>query len=417
MQNEDSQMHRSGINEGDVRGAADAAPRSDPLRLVEDAVSGHDLPRVVAAAAEAIGCSVAISLPALNLWAQSTETLPASVVAAVQGFASAVIDDPAAPQPAVITAAALVHLAGEIVGVVVAVRPPEGEAAGSAVQPLPVIHSWLDAAAAAAAVTALVRGSAHSSGQNARRAFLELLEARPGTDFEFLLSKARQLGYDFSAGAIAICASSPSATLEEDSYELSDLGLVAALGGERLIALIPLATERPDRSADQLLEIIHDHGLQAIKSAPRRGPSGVGAALREASVLLELALDPMTAFAAQEETYRLLVGVLIHDSEELLALKERTVANLERYDAAHETDLLRTLDAFLSYHGSTTDTASALKLHRHTVGYRLARVQAVTGLSPYESEGRERLSLGLKAHRILEADQRRSQRLGRHQGL
>jgi hypothetical protein len=416
MQNEDPQMHHSGINEGDVRGAADAAPRSDPLRLVEAAVSGTDLPRVVTAAAEAIGCSIAISLPALDVWAQSTDALPAGVVAAVQGFAGAVIDDPAAPQPDAITAAAPVRLAGEIVGVVVAVRPPESEAAGPA-QALAVIHSWLDAAAAAAAVTALVHGSGHISGQSARRAFLELLEARPETDFEFLLSKAHQLGYDFSAGAIAICASSPSTTLEDSSNELSDLGLVAAVGGERLIALIPLITEQPEHSADQLLEVMHDHGLQAIKSAPRRGPAGVGAALREASVLLELALDPMTAFGAQEETYRLLVGVLIHDSDELLALKERTVADIERYDAAHETDLLSTLDTFLSYHGSTTDTASALKLHRHTVGYRLARVQAVTGLSPYESEGRERLSLGLKAHRILEADQRRSQRLGRHQGI
>ena len=44
-----------------------------------------------------------------------------------------------------------------------------------------------------------------------------------------------------------------------------------------------------------------------------------------------------------------------------------------------------------------------MSLHRHTVGYRLARFQEVSGLSPYESDGRERLSLGLKAHQILEA--------------
>ena len=43
-----------------------------------------------------------------------------------------------------------------------------------------------------------------------------------------------------------------------------------------------------------------------------------------------------------------------------------------------------------------------MRLHRHTVGYRLSRVQEVSGLSPYESDGRERLSLGLKAHQILE---------------
>ena len=45
-------------------------------------------------------------------------------------------------------------------------------------------------------------------------------------------------------------------------------------------------------------------------------------------------------------------------------------------------------------------------LHRHTVGYRLARVHEVSGLSPHESDGRERLGLGLKAHQMLEAEQR-----------
>ena len=54
-----------------------------------------------------------------------------------------------------------------------------------------------------------------------------------------------------------------------------------------------------------------------------------------------------------------------------------------------------------------------MQLHRHTVGYRLTRVQEVSGLSPYESDGRERLSLGIKAHRILEADTQRARGLGR----
>ncbi len=62
---------------------------------------------------------------------------------------------------------------------------------------------------------------------------------------------------------------------------------------------------------------------------------------------------------------------------------------------------LATLRAFLAHDGSTTETAEAMKLHRHTVGYRLSRVHEVSGLSPYESDGRERLSLGLKAHQII----------------
>ena len=73
------------------------------------------------------------------------------------------------------------------------------------------------------------------------------------------------------------------------------------------------------------------------------------------------------------------------------------------YDAEHDTDLLVTLGTFLAHHGSTTETAEAMGLHRHTVGYRLSRVHEVSGLSPYESDGRERLSLGLKAAQILAA--------------
>jgi purine catabolism regulator len=79
---------------------------------------------------------------------------------------------------------------------------------------------------------------------------------------------------------------------------------------------------------------------------------------------------------------------------------------LSAYDARHDTELLATLQAFLAHHGSTTETAEALNFHRHTVGYRLARVHEVSGLSPYESDGRERLSLGLKAHHILQAWER-----------
>jgi purine catabolism regulator len=77
---------------------------------------------------------------------------------------------------------------------------------------------------------------------------------------------------------------------------------------------------------------------------------------------------------------------------------------LARYDAEHDTDLLATLQAFLAHHGSTTETADAMHLHRHTVGYRLARVHEVSGLSPYDSDGRERLGLGLKADQILSAN-------------
>ncbi len=125
-------------------------------------------------------------------------------------------------------------------------------------------------------------------------------------------------------------------------------------------------------------------------------------ALREAELMAELG----PAVNGQEETYRLLVGVLVRDPGELEQLRVQTISPLQAYDREHHTELVETLREFLAHHGSTIETADRMELHRHTVGYRLARVHEVSGLSPYESEGRERLSLGLKADQILIANER-----------
>jgi DNA-binding PucR family transcriptional regulator len=129
----------------------------------------------------------------------------------------------------------------------------------------------------------------------------------------------------------------------------------------------------------------------------------------EAGLLVELGVGEL-ASAGLQETYRLLIGVLLRDRSELEQLRDRTVWPLSDYDRLHDTELVATLRAFLSHDGSTTETAEAMRLHRHTVGYRLSRVHEVSGLSPYESEGRERLSLGIKAHQILEAERRLRER-------
>jgi purine catabolism regulator len=182
--------------------------------------------------------------------------------------------------------------------------------------------------------------------------------------------------------------------------------LLARLADGRMLGLLPLAPGGLDSEA--LVAELAAGATSIGLSAPRDEPAGLHEALREAELLAELLAGPDSMLPGQEETYRLLIRVLLRDPAQLQQLRADTVSALERYDAEHVTELLATLRAFLAHHGSTTDTAEAMSLHRHTVGYRLARVHEVSGLSPYESDGRERLSLGLKAHQILEADQQRS---------
>jgi DNA-binding PucR family transcriptional regulator len=172
------------------------------------------------------------------------------------------------------------------------------------------------------------------------------------------------------------------------------------------VGLIPLARER---QAGVVCDQARATGLEVGVSAPRRQPAQLHEAVREAMLLAELASAPDAGLAGQEETYRLLIGVLLTNRHELESLRDSTISPLAAYDAEHDTELLGTLGTFLARHGSTTETAEVMRLHRHTVGYRLSRVQEVSGLSPYESDGRERLSLGLKAAQILAAHERLSQ--------
>ena len=140
-----------------------------------------------------------------------------------------------------------------------------------------------------------------------------------------------------------------------------------------------------------------EHDREAASAASRSAR-----AVREAELLAELG----PGADGQMQTYRLLVGVLLRDPGELDGLRAETILPLMAYDSEHGTELVTTLQEFLRQDGSTTETAEQMRLHRHTVGYRLARVLEVSGLSPYESDGRERLSLGLKADQLLAANER-----------
>ena len=386
------------------RGADTTVPRSTPLTIVSGAVAGDDLHSVAASASEAIGRPVVIAIPALGepvIWPSGS--FAAGELAEIVAHATALLSGELAHTPAVIAAAVPVRIGREVVGVVAA---PSGDPAPASDE-----RAWLEGAAAAAAVTALMREASKGDLEGSRRALLQALVAGRPADVEATVSHARRLGFELSTGAIAICA---QAELGRDPWALDDLGaihgaLLADFGAGRVLGLLPIPAIPDDGSAQALLTDLASRGMQVALSAPRRDAGALHDGLREAELLVELASSPEASIPGQEETYRLLIGVLLREPEELEQLRTRTISPLVAYDSQHDTELVGTLLAFLAHHGSTTETAEAMGLHRHTVGYRLSRVHEVSGLSPYESDGRERLSLGLKADQILAADERRAQ--------
>ena len=351
------------------RGADASAPRSTPLTLVAGAVAGDTLESVAASVADALGCPVAIAIPAHG---PPVVSPPGSLT----DEAIAAIDD-----------AVPVRIGEQVVGIVAA-----GAGGASAER-----RAWLEAAAAAASVTALIKDA---PGPESGAALVAEVAAGPPGDLPGLLARARRLGVDLSAGGVALSAIGGTAHAWPPAN--GHPALVAELRPGRLVAVCPAAEDE----LAGLAATLRAGGMTVAVSAPRRDPALLHEAIREAELLVELGGAEDAPSNGHDETYRLLIGVLLRDRAELEQLRDSTVSALADYDSRHDTELLPTLGAFLAHDGSTTETAEALALHRHTVGYRLSRVQEVSGLSPYESDGRERLSLGLKAHQILDVERR-----------
>ena len=146
-----------------------------------------------------------------------------------------------------------------------------------------------------------------------------------------------------------------------------------------------------------------NYHLTVTSSRPTADPTDLHRAGAEALLAANVAEARGLPALSFEETgaYRLLLHAMSEDPSELQGFYDETVAPLVAYDEQYETELVHTLESFLDADGNVAGTAERLFTHRHTVRYRLERVKELSGLDVSSTDGRERLSLGLKAMRVL----------------
>jgi len=138
---------------------------------------------------------------------------------------------------------------------------------------------------------------------------------------------------------------------------------------------------------------------------PKPGLAGVHASHREAEQALGMGLKldatAVVVSFADLGLHRLLYSVAQHP--ELREFFRDSLGALLAYDEKGGGDLLRTLDAFFRCHGSPTETAQRLKLHRNTVLYRLRRIEEVGRLRLSDPDTRLNLQLCLRIRDVLQA--------------
>jgi sugar diacid utilization regulator len=257
--------------------------------------------------------------------------------------------------------------------------------------------------------------------------FLRAVLSRELTSRDALLQGARDLALDVAGGASMIVARAhPQAPTDEGwrgrvravaergaravvSRSIAALSERDGIPGAEVLVLVPGGEETTAaRAADALLHEMQA-GLQGytfaigrsrITEDPGELPRAASEALLAANVAEGDAEGAPLAFE-QTGAYRLLLSAMSENPAELQRFYAETVEPLVAYDEQYETELVRTLETFLEADGNVAGTAQRLFTHRHTIYYRLERVRELSGLDVSSSDGREKLSLGLKAMRVL----------------
>jgi PucR family transcriptional regulator, purine catabolism regulatory protein len=257
--------------------------------------------------------------------------------------------------------------------------------------------------------------------------FLHRVLAREFESREQLLGRASELGQDLEeGGSIVVAHAHPLVPTEEDwpsrVLAVAERGARAAASAA-LVALADSPATRPgdvvvlvpgrdEALARRVAEVLHrelEAGLQGFgfaigRSRVAEDPLDLYRAGNEALLAANVAaVDASPKVLAYEETgaYRLLLPTMSEHPEELERFYADTLEPICSYDEQYETDLVQTLETFLDCDGNVAQSAQKLFTHRHTIRYRLERVRELTGLDVSSSDGREKLSLGLKAMRVL----------------
>ncbi|MDV7217674.1 PucR family transcriptional regulator [Streptomyces prunicolor] len=183
--------------------------------------------------------------------------------------------------------------------------------------------------------------------------------------------------------------------------------LVVAEGPERLVVLAVdggaaveacgeyAATREAERAAGGQEQGDEEHELVVGLSAPA-GPIAAAGAYKQAEQALSVARRRGRVLVEHEQLAAGSVLPLLAD-DAVRAFADGLLRPLSEHDATGRGDLVASLRAWLSRHGQWDAAAADLGVHRHTLRYRMRRVEEILGRSLDDPDVRMELWLALKA--------------------
>lgn len=148
-----------------------------------------------------------------------------------------------------------------------------------------------------------------------------------------------------------------------------------------LVGIMPDSVELIEALAGEL-------GPSCVAGVSTRLSTGNG--VIEATRQAELAMGLAAASAERLRTYggaQATAGLVPHSIDEARQIVGKVLGPLLDHDAAHGTDLTRTLHTFLESDRVWRHTAKELSIHRQTLVYRMRKIEELAGYKPTSTIG------------------------------
>ncbi|MGW2182931.1 PucR family transcriptional regulator [Streptomyces sp. NPDC001732] len=169
--------------------------------------------------------------------------------------------------------------------------------------------------------------------------------------------------------------------------------VLAADGGAAVAACAAYAEAQEARTS---AEGAAEEGQVVVGLSAPAGPIAVSAAYKQAEQALSVARRRGRALVEHEELAAGSVLPLLAD-DAVRAFADGMLRALREHDAKGRGDLVASLRAWLAHHGQWDAAAVDLGVHRHTLRYRMRRVEEILGRSLDDADVRMELWLALKA--------------------
>jgi purine catabolism regulator len=239
----------------------------------------------------------------------------------------------------------------------------------------------------------------------------DALGERLGTDE--LTGRLRPFGIGSEAAVLIFDLDDPTAAERQLEGALSDAGVHAlvatssAAGRPLLCAVVDSREGDPITTASRARQVLAGGpGRNGVRAAASR-PVGVGAlrrAFHEARCALEatsLADGDAPEVASHRDLGAFTLLLALQDDDALRLYSDGLLDPIEQTEGEYGGELLRSLEAFIENNGNWERAARQLYCHRHTLRYRIRKIEELTGRDLGRATDRIELWLALRARELV----------------